>query len=407
MIGGSPEEARAFQKRFNVYTMPALTGPLAFPPTGVAYRQNGESHAIWRWLGLHAPDLVVIRGDDYGLAEALGKNAAGGMGRIPAQRTAEVPKRIERSEAHVERDRRLARTPRQFAEELAKVYGHEFDQAVYIPAMALIGRLRLGEQADVAALAAPYVDGRKDSLEKATGSHYAGHLLFAELADRTGDQRYKDRVKAAAEMEVEKPMHNEMSDSVFMGCPILAAAGKYDAAVEHFRFMRKLCLRPDGLYRHSPLNEAAWGRGNAFPALGLSWTLLRLPASHPGYAELLENFRGLMATLSKFQDSDGMWHQVVDRPDSYAEFSATAMIATAMKRGVVHGWLDKSYEPRIQAAWRAILVRSGAGGALVDVCESTGKQKSVEDYFNRAASFGKDARGGGMALLLATELMAK
>jgi rhamnogalacturonyl hydrolase YesR len=99
-----------------------------------------------------------------------------------------------------------------------------------------------------------------------------------------------------------------------------------------------------------------------------------------------------------------MWHEVIDRPDSYPEFSATAMITTAMIRGLKQGWLDDSYQPRVKAAWRGILTRIGPGGALIDVCESTGKQKTLEDYLNRAASSGKDARGGGMALLLATEM---
>ena len=75
-----------------------------------------------------------------------------------------------------------------------------------------------------------------------------------------------------------------------------------------------------------------------------------------------------------------------------------------MLKGIAKGWLDASYGDRARAAWRGILLRVGPEGALVDVCESTGKQKTIEDYFNRAASFGKDARGGGMALLLATTL---
>src|SRR5690349_4205185 len=29
---------------------------LQFPPTGTAYRENSESHALWRWIGIHAPD---------------------------------------------------------------------------------------------------------------------------------------------------------------------------------------------------------------------------------------------------------------------------------------------------------------------------------------------------------------
>src|SRR6478735_527856 len=60
---------------------------LMFPPAGVAYRENGESHYLWRWIGLTAPDLVVIQGaDDFGLGQALAANAVGGVGRIPVRR---------------------------------------------------------------------------------------------------------------------------------------------------------------------------------------------------------------------------------------------------------------------------------------------------------------------------------
>ena len=135
-----------------------------------------------------------------------------------------MPKAGERlplSGAHREMDRRLARSPRQVAELLAQVYGHEFPEAVYIPAMALMGRLRLGQRAEVERIVAPCVDGGKDSLAKPTGSHLAGHLIFAELGKVEPVRRAADL--AAAESPA---LHNEMSDAVFMGCPILAAAGK-------------------------------------------------------------------------------------------------------------------------------------------------------------------------------------
>ena len=83
------------------------------------------------------------------------------------------------------------------------------------------------------------------------------------------------------EMKEAMPFHGEMSDSVFMDFSILAKAGKvtgekkyFDMAARHFAFMQKLVQRPDGLFRHSPLTDAAWGRGNGFPApLGLRFDL--------------------------------------------------------------------------------------------------------------------------------------
>ena len=44
------------------------------------------------------------------------------MGRIPAIRVATFPKQIAKSEAHIELDRRLNRTPHQVAEALVEYY---------------------------------------------------------------------------------------------------------------------------------------------------------------------------------------------------------------------------------------------------------------------------------------------
>jgi rhamnogalacturonyl hydrolase YesR len=169
--------------------------------------------------------------------------------------------------------------------------------------------------------------------------------------------------------------------------------------------MRGLCLRADGLYRHSPLDEAAWGRGNGFPALGLALSLSQFPAESPGRDELLGWFRTHLKSLLPHQDPTGCWHQVIDRPESYRELTATCMIGFAMARGVRQGWLERDlYQPAIERAWYAAKTRIGSNGRLVDVCTGTGKQKSLRDYYDRPAILGPDDRGGAMALLFASEI---
>jgi unsaturated rhamnogalacturonyl hydrolase len=180
----------------------------------------------------------------------------------------------------------------------------------------------------------------------------------------------------------------------------------FDMAARHHAFMQQIVRRPDGLYRHQASTDAAWGRGNAFPALGLALTLSQFPKEHPDYPRLLASYRTHMAALARFQDENGMWRNVIDRPGAYPEYSATAMIATAMLRGIRNGWIDReTYEPLVQKAWTAILARTGAGGLLVDVCESTGTRGLTDhDYLRRTAILGRDDRGGGMAMFFATEL---
>jgi unsaturated rhamnogalacturonyl hydrolase len=406
---------------------PAATS-LAFPPTGVAYREQPTANALWRWIAIHAPDLVLIVGEqDFGLAGALRSHVVAEMDSIPAKKgfaagdlTKLAASSIEPSAAHFELDRRLARSPRDFAEELGRVYGRSFEQPWYIDAMALIAQLRLGQVSEVKRLAEPYVLGSKDSLARPNSLVLAGHLIFGELARRTEDPRYLALVPKVADLGFEAdgspkeamPYHDEYSDSLFMGTVILAQAGAltgerkyFDMAARHITFMQKLVLRPDGLYRHSPLTDAAWGRGNAFPALGLALTLSEFPNDHPEQARIVRSFQNHMAALALHQDADGMWRNVIDHPGAFAEISATAMIGFSMMRGVRRGWLPaRTYRPRIDAAWRAVLARSGAKGSFLDACESTTRQKSLEDYLKRAALLGPDPRTGGMAMMFATEM---
>ncbi|MFO0928543.1 MAG: glycoside hydrolase family 88 protein [Gemmataceae bacterium] len=322
------------------------------------------------------------------------------------------------------------RTPRRVAEQLAAVYGKRLDQVAYIPALALVAKLRLSAAtgdgryaAEVDRLVAPYLRGDKNPVPR-SGSEQAGHLLFVELAGRaTGKERERWVVlcRAAADQIFTRdgkplplmPHHNEMSDAVFMAGPLLAATGRltgerryFDAAATHFASMRKLCLRPDGLYRHSPLCAAAWGRGNGFPALGLALALADWPDDHPAKKGLLAEFRRHLAALRRHQDAKtGCWHQVIDHPESYDEYSCTCMIGLAMHLGVRRGWLGAEYQACVDRAWRAVETRTSADGKLVNVCVSTGKQPTLRAYLDRPAVNGRDDRGGAMGLLFATSLL--
>jgi len=451
----------------------------AWPPTGTAYSDpaTSEAHYLWRSIGMLAPDLVVVivpgdkavwrvaeRGvrleasvlqrlssqpltDERVLAAALAQASPAMAGSIPAlelacpsdgstrfldQLTAALSdmESLPVSPARRELQRRAARTPVEVATELSRVYGHKLDSVVYIPAMALIGRMRLGELtgdsshlADVERIVAPYRDGTKLSFTpKDGGSGLSGHLVFGELADRTGNRRYVELARVAANTGfgpdgqplASMPYHSEMSDAVFMGTPILVQTGRltgdskyFDMAARHTRFMLQLNLREDGLHQHSPLDpeHTAWGRGNGFPALGLALSLSDLQENSPHRPALLKAFREHLAAMRPHQDAIGMWHQIVDRPESYREFTVTCMTAFAMTRGMRRGWLGRAeYEPAVRRAWTALKQRIGPDGILVDVCTGTGKQKSRQDYFDRPAILGRDDRGGAMALLISTEI---
>lgn len=449
-----------------------------YPPMGDAYLSptKPEAEYLWRWIGMHAPDLVldvregkqfqwVVPVDSLPATKTLGKElqpqikpvfgwelvsalafkSPSHVGRVPAlavelevsnARTF-LPELITAMEqisfqgpspARLELMRRLQRTPIQVATQLANVYGHELGRLSYLPALSLISQIKLGElTADPSRLPAvekitqAYLKKNPEPLKKGGGgSLIAGHLLFSELAKATGNPQYLQLAKQAADLGFDEqgkmresmPHHAEMSDAVFMSCPILAAVGRltgeskyYDMALKHWRFIQNMDQRPDGIYQNSPLSDAAWGRGNGFPALGLALVLSELPLNSPLREQFIAGHRKHLEALSRHQDPNGMWHQVIDHPESYREMTSTCMITFSMIRGVREGWLDaKIYTPIIEGAWNAIKTRVAFDGTLVDVCTGTGKQKNLRGYLDRTAILGTDARGGAMAFLVSNEM---
>ena len=401
---------------------------LTFPPTGKAYADDPVSFGLWRWLGTHGPDLVLIESNrDFDLADMLSNQIVAGVGFVPALHLYDEPEELARimtetnnlpfSGAHEILDQRLGRSPTEFAKQLAVVYGHDFSSPVYIPGMALIGRIRLGYLEDAEALVAPYLQGTE--IDITSNLLIGGHQVFAELAERTGKPEYLALAKSAADLGFDAngtmleamPFHRELSDDYFMSTPLLAKVGKltgeekyFDMALQHIRFLEQRVRRPDGLYRHSPLVDAAWSRANSFPAMGLALTLSDFPESHPGFEELKLIYQTHMEALLTHQDSDGMWHMMINYPGIYPELSATAMITLAMHRGISRGWLDDTYTPAVDKAWRAILMRSSEEGYFVDVSESTNKLDTMAAYLTREALMGPDDRTGGMILMLAVEM---
>lgn len=408
-----------------------LTSPLAtadFPPTGDAYAPgNTSSHAIWRWIGLTAPDAVFIPETEEGtaLATALQENPPAGVGMVNIFLIGEGEKvetetrvlplqELKPGYAKQNMILRLNRNPRDIISRVGRHYGLKFGGS-YIDAMAFIAKENAGVSTNAVSEAEKFLN-KNPGLPRSPGK-IAGTILFADLP---GDPA-RDRVIEVANLAFDEsgaplpamPGHNEMSDSVFMAPPLLTKAGllseeeKYfTQAASHIRFIQKHCLREDGLYRHSPVSDAAWGRGNAFPALGLAMVLTDFPEEHPDRVFLEESFLSHIEALTAYQNHEGMWHQIIDMPDSYAEFTATAMIASAIARGIRIGVLkENEWLPRLYPSWKAIKSRiSFDGKSFVNVCESTGKQPTLEAYYERKAILGPDARAGAMALFFASEM---
>jgi hypothetical protein len=156
---------QALRQKYRVLTVADPgQGTTVFPPRGKAYRDDPAAWKLWRMLVTEHVDLVLT--DNTALKTALENHELGGFGSIPVMPLgSRVPDRLPKSKAHAEFDRHAARTPAELVEALRKSkYGMEFPDAVYVPGMSLIARMRIGESAAIRELALPFAQGSKDSL---------------------------------------------------------------------------------------------------------------------------------------------------------------------------------------------------------------------------------------------------
>ena len=437
----------------------ARTRPYTFPPLRGFFddAEQPESRYAWRWVTYQAPDLVVevraghemkIQGSMRqgagqsdslpagSLAAAVADESNGsGLGRVAsmlvtarasdgARMMRDVLSRApdRRSALRATIGHRISREPLALARVLAERYP-ETPGMNYIPALAWVHTLKLASMIDDDSLRAkvlrqvqPWVAREKPLFgDRIQLNVVAGTMIFAELArwrDPTGKAAAALAAEGVARAVAEKaPGVSQYgagwTDDMFMATVVPARTATpqaLDAAARLLIEYARRLQRPDGLFNHAADAPAAWGRGNGFASFGLMETLAVLPESHSARAPILDIYRRLMTGMTTQQAPDGMWRQVVDVPGGYREESVTAQMLTAMARGIRLGWIDTSYVPVVQRAWRALLAHILDDGTVVDVCTSTGAGPTRRYYLDRPAITGADDRGGAMALGAALEI---
>lgn len=321
---------------------------------------------------------------------------------------------------------RQARRPLQIARLLASVYGHTLAPVVYTQGMAISGRLMLAQldptfsdpTPDIGRVVEPYVSGATAMFsEPASTAALAGLTWAFELATATSDRRYADLIVAVAERYREAehggappPCDPDFrTEDMCMNALMLGRAFQLTGAGRYLDMQTRFLLaaqiqQENGLFWHCRSGPYYWGRGNGFAALGHCETLSVLPAMHPDRAALLRaHGRHLDALLAR-QLPSGMLPQVLDVPGSYEEFTVTCMVGYVVARGIRRGWLAPSYRRAVDLAWQGVCERIDEAGGLIDCCTNTGVQQSLQAYIDRPAVFGRDDRGGSMALWFAMEM---
>ncbi len=210
------------------------------------------------------------------------------------------------------------------------------------------------------------------------------------------------------------------ADDLYMSVPALAQMGALtgdrawfdDAVKQVLQFHAHLWDLQAGLYAHGrhlnqPLNpEFYWARANGWAMLASVELLDVLPADHPGREKVLEMLRAHVRSVAKLQSgTNGLWHQMLDKPDSYLETSASAIFVYSIARAINRGWISPvSYGSVAQAGWIGVATRVNPMGQVEGTCVGTTLASDHVYYHNRPTSV-YATHGYGPVLLAGAEII--
>lgn len=189
-------------------------------------------------------------------------------------------------------------------------------------------------------------------------------------------------------------------DDMFMGIPPVAwyskVAGKdqkkyEDEAVRQIlQFAERMWVPEKKLFRHGWVEGMKdhpsfhWGRANGWALLTMCEVLDVLPENHPQRGQIMELFREHVRGLAALQSGEGLWHQLLDRNDSYLETSATAIYVYCMAHAINKGWIDAmAYGPVAQLGWHAVTTQINELGQVENTCVGTGMAFDPAFYYYR------------------------
>ena len=211
------------------------------------------------------------------------------------------------------------------------------------------------------------------------------------------------------------------ADDLYMANSFLCRMGKVterswqtvgidDATRQVINFHKYLFDQEMGLMYHNWYSDtgkpgvAFWGRANGWAVLAQVELLDHLPADYPQRDTLLALFRRHIDGIIPYQSQTGLWHQLLDKPDSFLETSCTAMFTYAIARGVNQGYLEPRYKSFALKGWQGVLTKIRPDGQVEGICTGTSTSDDLNDYYTRPTAL-NDVHGIGTVLMAGTEII--
>jgi unsaturated rhamnogalacturonyl hydrolase len=126
--------------------------------------------------------------------------------------------------------------------------------------------------------------------------------------------------------------------------------------------------------------QALWGRGNAWYTAGLVdyLDMVEVPVGVKRF--LLSSLNRQIDRLAELQAPSGMWHTLLDDPDSYEETSATAGFSYGILKAVRKGYIGEAYRETGFRALAAVVRRIDGSGAVHGVSYGTRMGRTLSFY---------------------------
>lgn len=207
------------------------------------------------------------------------------------------------------------------------------------------------------------------------------------------------------------------ADDAFMAISFLARMGKMtgdrkyidDAANQVIKYHKYLWCPEKRIFYHCFHTDsrehgvAHWSRANGWVFMATADLLDVMPENHPLRAEVLECFRRQCSGVVRYQGKNGLWHQLLDKTDSYEEITGTSMFVFGIARGVKRGWLHPDFIYAAEQGLKGILGKISENGDVTAICVGTGIMPSPAYYYNRPTQV-NDPMGEGPVLRALIEM---
>ncbi len=209
------------------------------------------------------------------------------------------------------------------------------------------------------------------------------------------------------------------ADDVYMSVSFLSQMGKVTGEKQYFDEAARQIIQiahylwddQKQLFYHCYYTDlkrngvAYWGRANGWITVSLCMLLEVLPEDHPRRAELIQWLDKQLVGASRYQNANGMWNQLLDKPESYDESSITAMYVYGLAKGINAGWLEPRYRSIALSGWNALKnTQITEEGHFRNVCVGTGINDDLPFYYNRPVGE-NEKHGLGLIIEAGIEIM--